>query len=143
KVRSNTAAGIAAKRSDCNREKNQSVQFIIYYTREPANFKTAIMKKIIFMCCALLCFGFAAMAQTKTITGKVTNLLTGEAMQGVNILADKQKGGVVTDAEGNYSIKVTGKSSTLVFSYVGFSTQTVIIGDKTSIDVKLAPAPED
>ena len=95
------------------------------------------------MCCALLCFGFAAMAQTKTITGKVTNLLTGEAMQGVNILADKQKGGVVTDAEGNYSIKVTGKSSTLVFSYVGFSTQTVIIGDKTSIDVKLAPAPED
>ena len=101
------------------------------------------MKKIIFMCCALLCFGFAAMAQTKTITGKVTNLLTGEAMQGVNILADKQKGGVVTDAEGNYSIKVTGKSSTLVFSYVGFSTQTVIIGDKTSIDVKLAPAPED
>lgn len=82
-------------------------------------------------------------AQTKTITGKVTNLLTGDAMQGVNILADKQKGGVVTGADGSYSIKVGSGSATLIFSYVGFSSQTILIDGKTMIDVKMAPAPED
>ena len=61
-------------------------------------------------------------------------------MQGVNILAENQKGGESTKQDGTYSITVDNKTTTLIFSYVGFATQTVIIGDRTTIDVVLAPA---
>ncbi len=89
----------------------------------------------------LLLLGNAVLAQKKTVTGKVTNQATGEPMQGVNILADKQKGGAVTNAEGVYSISVNNNTSTLVFSYVGFTAQTIIIDGRTSINVAMAVAP--
>ncbi len=81
-----------------------------------------------------------AMAQKKTITGKVTNQSSNEPLLGVNILAENQKGGVSTKQDGTYSITVDGKTSTLVFSFVGYATQTVVVADKTTIDVALVPA---
>src|SRR5436190_173259 len=81
-----------------------------------------------------------AVAQKKTITGKVVDQSTGEPLPGVNILASKQKGGVATKPDGTYSITVKSVSSTLIFSYVGFAAQTVTIGDKTIIDIALVPA---
>jgi TonB-linked SusC/RagA family outer membrane protein len=89
----------------------------------------------------LLLVSGTVIAQKKTITGKVLNTATGEPMQGVNILADKQRGGTTTKTDGTYSISVEAASSTLIFSYVGFTTQTIIIGQKTTIDVSLVPAP--
>jgi TonB-linked SusC/RagA family outer membrane protein len=91
----------------------------------------------------LLLSGGIAMAQKKTITGKVLNQSTGEPMVGVNILADKQKGGVTTKADGTYSIVVENNTATLIFSYVGFAPQTVTIGEKTVIDLSLVPAATD
>lgn len=89
----------------------------------------------------LLLFGNIVLAQKKTITGKVTNQATGEPLQGVNILADKQKGGAVTGADGMYAISVNNSASTLVFSYVGYTSQTVIIDGRSSINVSLIVAP--
>lgn len=79
------------------------------------------------------------MAQRKTITGKVTNQATGEPLPGVNILADKQKGGVTTKDDGTYTISVEPGSASLIFSYVGFASQTIAIDQKTTIDVLLTP----
>ena len=98
------------------------------------------MKKL---CCLLiaplilLCSGLHA--QNRVITGKVTNKETGEPMQGVNILADKTKGGVVTKADGSYSITMKGASTVLIFSSVGFATQNIIVADKKEIDVVMVP----
>src|SRR5689334_6357767 len=89
----------------------------------------------------LLLVSSAVLAQKKTITGKVVNLGTGEPLAGVNILADKQKGGVTTKTDGTYSITVESGSSSLVFSYVGFVSQTITIDQKTTINVSLAVAP--
>ena len=97
------------------------------------------MKKSQFLIVALLLLGSMAIAQRKVITGKVLNQSNGEPLQGVNILADKQRGGTTTKADGTYSISVDATSNSLVFSYVGFAGQTVTIGDKTSIDVSLVP----
>jgi hypothetical protein len=83
----------------------------------------------------LMLISSIAMAQKKTITGKVINQATGEPMNGVNILADKQKKGTATKTDGAYSITVESNTSILVFSYVGFSAQTITIGDKTTIDI--------
>jgi len=96
------------------------------------------MKKLQCLLLTLLVIGSVAIAQKKVITGKVTNQATKEAMPGVNILADKQKGGVVTKDDGSYSITVDPGSTQLIFSYVGFTTQAVLIGDKTAIDIALA-----
>ncbi|NCU02525.1 MAG: TonB-dependent receptor, partial [Chitinophagaceae bacterium] len=63
-----------------------------------------------------------------------------EPLMGVNVLVDKQKGGVTTKEDGTYSITVDAKATTLIFSYVGYLPQTIIIGDKTKIDVTLAAA---
>lgn len=81
-----------------------------------------------------------AMAQNRTVTGKVINQSTGEPLQGVNILADKQKGGITTKADGTYSISVEPGSKSLIFSYVGFTTQTILISQQATIDVSLVPS---
>src|SRR5258706_7046684 len=81
-----------------------------------------------------------AMAQKKTITGKVINQSTGEPLSGVNILADKQKGGATSKDDGTYSINVDAASTSLIFSYVGFAAQKITIGEKTTINVMMVPA---
>jgi TonB-linked SusC/RagA family outer membrane protein len=88
----------------------------------------------------LLLVSSVAMAQKKVITGKILNQSTGEPLQGVNILADKQKGGTTTKVDGTYSISVDTNATTLIFSYVGFASQTIVIGDKRTIDVSMVPA---
>lgn len=97
------------------------------------------MKKLQYLLMLLLLVGGTAMAQKKVITGKVTNQVSKELLQGVNILANNQKGGVSTLANGTYSISVTDKSTVLIFSYVGFVSQTIVIGSQTTIDVALVP----
>lgn len=99
------------------------------------------MKNLQCLFLMLFLLGGVAMAQRKTITGKVLNLSTGEPLQGVNILADKQKGGVTTKTDGSYSITVEPASSSLIFSYVGFATQIVAIGQKTTIDISMVTVP--
>lgn len=91
----------------------------------------------------LLLLGSFAYGQNKIVTGKVTNKETGAPLAGVNILADKQKGGVTTKEDGTYSISVPAGSSTLIFSYVGFTSQTMLIESKTTIDVIMTAAPTD
>lgn len=98
------------------------------------------MKKIKYLLILLLFVSGAAIAQKKTITGKVINTSGNDPLLGVNVLADKQKGGTTTKADGTYTITVDKSSTVLIFSYVGFTSQTIEIGDKTTIDVALVPA---
>lgn len=80
------------------------------------------MKKLLSIVAALL-FVFYAGAQTPeriTIKGIVTSSETKEPMPGASItIKGARKGGVATDAKGNYTIKIN-KGQTLVFSFVGF-----------------------
>lgn len=101
------------------------------------------MKKMLCLLLTVLFFGLSVEAQKKTITGKVTNQLTGEPLQGVSILVDKQKGGTTSKADGTYSVQVQTGTSTLIFTYVGFISQTVILDNKTVVDVVMSPAPTD
>lgn len=101
------------------------------------------MKKIRCLLIVLLCMGFTAFGQNKSISGKVINKDTGEPMSGVNILVDKQKGGVTTKADGTYTISTKPGATVLVFSYVGFTTQSLLIEGKATIDVALVAAPTD
>ena len=80
-----------------------------------------------------IALGFAS-AQERTVTGTVTSQEEGP-LPGVNIIIQGTMKGAVTDANGNYSITVPGPDAVLVFSSVGYQTQTIPVGNKTKIDV--------
>lgn len=98
------------------------------------------MNKIYFLFIVFLLAAGAATAQKRTITGKVTNETTKEPLQGVNILANGQKGGASTTADGTYTITIGKDVTTLIFSYVGFAGQTVVLEDEKVINVSLLPS---
>ncbi len=83
--------------------------------------------------------GFAN-AQTKTITGKVTSSEDGLPIPGVTIMVPGTTVGTTTDFDGNYSLAVNQSVTTLRFSYIGMEPQDVEIGDRTVINVVLAPS---
>ena len=70
-----------------------------------------------------------------TITGVVFDE-TGESLPGVTITIKGTTSGNITDANGEYTIKVPGKESILVFSYIGMKTQEIQVGESKTINVK-------
>jgi TonB-linked SusC/RagA family outer membrane protein len=77
-----------------------------------------------------------AWGQERTVTGKVTSADDGTGLPGVNVLIKGTTNGTVTDAEGKYSISAPA-NSTFAFSFIGYLTQDVNIGERTAIDVQL------
>ena len=84
---------------------------------------------------ALLCVGltWSLSAQT-TITGIVTDE-TGEPLIGAGVMVEGTQIGTVTGIDGDYSLTVPADAVNLVFSYIGFTSQTVAIEGRTRIDV--------
>jgi TonB-linked SusC/RagA family outer membrane protein len=79
----------------------------------------------------------SVLAQTRTITGTVTSAEDGESLPGVNVVVTDLTIGTITGINGEYSIEVPPEAQSLEFSYVGFETQTIAIGNQTVIDVAL------
>jgi TonB-dependent starch-binding outer membrane protein SusC len=77
-----------------------------------------------------------AWSQSRTVTGTVTSLEDGIGIPGVNVVEKGTSNGTVTDVEGNYTLNVS-ENSTLVFSFVGYSSQEVTVGNQSSIDVAM------
>jgi len=75
-------------------------------------------------------------AQATKISGKITSS-TNEALIGVSILVSGTTQGTVSDVDGNYTISA-GNDATLVFSYVGFVSQTVAVKGRSSINIIMA-----
>ncbi|MCF0041738.1 SusC/RagA family TonB-linked outer membrane protein [Dyadobacter fanqingshengii] len=77
----------------------------------------------------------AAFAQDVTVKGKVNDEQS-QGLPGVSVVVKGTSTGTVTDLEGNYTVNAPG-TSTLVFSFIGYITQEIPLGNKTSLDVKL------
>lgn len=88
-----------------------------------------------------LIFGSAlqTFGQNVQIKGKVTDASTGQTLPGVSIVVKSTTIGTITNLKGFYSISVKPGSS-LVFSYVGYQTQTIAVGKNKTINVFLHPA---
>lgn len=78
-----------------------------------------------------------AFAQERTVSGRVTSSDDNSPVPGVNVLVKGTSSGTVSDADGNYRIAV-GNNSVLVFSFVGYTTQEVVVGSQSTINVSLA-----
>lgn len=83
---------------------------------------------------AIVCFFSIAMTNAQTITGTVT--AEGQPLPGASVSIKGTSTGTITDFDGKYSIKVNS-GATLVFSYVGFSSKEVVVGNQKTINVTL------
>jgi len=77
-----------------------------------------------------------SMAQNNTVIGNVSSV-AGEIIPGVSIQIKGTNLGTVTDAKGFYKISVDGEKTILVVSSTGFTSQTIIVGNRSKIDVVL------
>ena len=71
-----------------------------------------------------------------TVKGKVTDAATGEGLPGVTVVALRTGNGTVTDIEGKYSL-IVEEGSTLAFSFIGYTTQEIPVGNRSVINVQL------
>ena len=92
----------------------------------------------VFLTC-LLCLTTTAAAfaqQSVKVTGKVIDS-TNEGVPGVNVQVKGGSLGTITDIDGNYKIDVPNSKSVLVFSFIGYATQEISVGNQTVINVSL------
>jgi TonB-linked SusC/RagA family outer membrane protein len=72
-----------------------------------------------------------------TVQGKVTSSDDGSALPGVNIIVKGTSIGTTTDANGSYTLSVPNTESVLVFTFIGYKTQEIAVGNQSSIDISL------
>ena len=100
------------------------------------NLKSSTRSFSIFATFLLLILGNFAFAQ-KTITGKVTDATDKSEMIGVTVSVKGTTIGTQTDLSGNYTIAVPNNQSILVYSFIGKTSQEVLVGTQTAINVVL------
>lgn len=73
-----------------------------------------------------------------TVQGKITDM-DGEPLPGVTVLIKGTTIGTTTDLNGNYTISVPDENAVLIFSYVGFVSEEITVGNQSSINISLLP----
>lgn len=97
------------------------------------------MQKILLVTCMCLFFALEpAQAQERTVSGRVTSAEDALPLPGVNVIVKGTSNGTVTDSDGQYTLTTSGSDVTLVFSFIGFVSQEILVGDRTMVDLQLA-----
>jgi TonB-linked SusC/RagA family outer membrane protein len=95
-----------------------------------------VLLSICLMLIAVFVSAHAVLAQGRTVSGTVTEA-GGEGLPGVNIMIKGTGSGTVTDVNGKYSVEVSSENDVLVFSFVGYLTQEMTVGNQRIINVEL------
>jgi len=93
--------------------------------------------KLVLMFSILLIVSGTSMGQTNSITGRVTDKANGNPLSGVTVLLKGTSIGTSTNAAGEYSITAP-RNGTLVFSFVGFTSQEVSVNNRSVIGIQLS-----
>lgn len=88
------------------------------------------------------CLLHQAIAQDRSISGRVTDRTTGQGLPGVTVLVKGTTVGASTNSEGTYSISAPASAATLTFSSIGYITIERPIGNAAVVDVALATDTE-
>jgi TonB-linked SusC/RagA family outer membrane protein len=76
------------------------------------------------------------LAQSRTVSGKITQADDNAPLPGVNVVVKGTTTGAISDADGNYSVAAE-PGATLQFTFVGFTPREVVVGDQATINVQL------
>jgi hypothetical protein len=76
-------------------------------------------------------------AQDQSVSGRVSDAEDGSGLPGVNVLLKGTTTGAVTDVDGNFKVNVSSSDVVLVFSFIGYQTQEITVGNQSVINVSL------
>lgn len=91
--------------------------------------------KLLFVICL---FGFQNVQAQTTVTGTVTDAISGIPLPGANVIVKGTTKSVLSNFDGNYSINVSDRSAILVFTFVGYKSKEVAVSGSSTINVTLA-----
>ena len=101
------------------------------------NFKQLISKKTLLFFVGLFCMlSLQVYAQNINITGTVTDS-DGQPLPGVTVVVKNTSNGTATDGNGAYSLSVANANVVLTFSYIGYTSQDITVGNRRNINVTL------
>ena len=92
-------------------------------------------RKFLFAALLSLC-SVVSLSAINVVTGTVTDT-NASPLVGVSVMIDGTSKGVITNIEGKYSIEVPSADATLAFSYIGYTTQKIKVGNEALINVTL------
>lgn len=101
-----------------------------------------LMNRTACLSLGFLLAGMVAQAQ-QLVKGTVTSMTDKTGMPGVSVIIKGTSVGTATDSNGAFSLEVPGPESVLVFSFIGYQTEEVVVGQQTSFDVNLSPSLEE
>lgn len=85
----------------------------------------------------MVSYSLTVTAQSGTVTGKVTDAKTGQALAGAVVRVKSTGGGAITANDGTYSISIKSNSATLVFSYVGYADVSKTVSAGSTLNVSM------
>jgi len=100
------------------------------------------MRKSLLLLSSFLLLYFLSFAQSKIVTGKVTDARDGSPLTGVSVNVKGSKGGTTTDAAGLFRISVP-EGGVLIFTNVGFTDEEVTVGTSEMVNVTLKVAQKN
>ena len=100
--------------------------------------KKKIFRKFLQVLCILLsCLWGTAFAQNITVQGRVTSAEKPDGIPGVSVTVNGTTHGTITDDNGRFKLENVSRNAKLVFSSVGFKSQTIAVNNQTSINAHL------
>lgn len=112
--------------------KNESIENVLSHLFDDSEVKATINERHI----VLTPVNNNTTQQQKTVNGKVADP-DGAPLPGVTVVVRGSIQGTITDADGKYNMGRVSENAVLVFSFVGMKTQEILVGDQSSINVKM------
>ena len=100
------------------------------------------MRKLTTLLVFLLFAGLQVAFAQRTVTGRVTRAQIIPRLEGVTVVVKGTTTGVITDADGRYSITVPNDQAVLLFSFIGFDPKEIPVGTQTAINISLEEATQ-
>ncbi|WP_299823416.1 TonB-dependent receptor [uncultured Pontibacter sp.] len=94
-------------------------------------------KSVLLNMALLLVLVSQAWAQSRTVSGRVTDAKNGQALPGVNVVVKGTSTGTFTGVDGSYSLDMPGENATVVFSFLGYISQEINTAGKNTLNVSL------
>ena len=95
------------------------------------------MKKLLLAFSFVATIMVTAFSQGKAVTGMVTAAEDGQSLPGVTVVEKGSQNATFTDIDGRYTLNVAGDAAELIFSFIGYSQQTLAVGSQSEINVQL------
>ena len=102
----------------------------------------AVIRWITFVAFNFLLFQ-SVLAQTRAISGRITDAQTGATVSGVSVVVKGGSQGVSAGQNGEYNISGVADNAVLIFSILGYSTQEIGVDGRSVLNVSLQPAANE